>query len=239
MNRLLLPVFLAGFSCLTNASDHPLDVSHMQSYSAEFNYYARDADGTLESAGTWSDSVVIDETRILRTVTRKPAGSNVDLVRTVSADKQSLSPLHLTQRFGPGLSGVYHSQLKETQLVQVLISGTETPARVTSADMAPGIVEVNLQGIFAAALPFDSQAHIAVEGYRGGANPAAETQVFDVLGQEHLELNGEEVVTWKVHQPQTDWTYWVRKEAPYLVKVAHPSPDGRVLVSLLTSFELK
>jgi hypothetical protein len=237
MNRLLLVLF-SCFSCFSNASEHPLKVSHMQSYSAEYDYYARDADGTLQPAGSWSDAIRINDDRIVRTVTRKPLGGDVDLVRTVSADKKSLSPLHLTQRSGPGLTSVYHSQLKDAQLVQILISDTETPARIMTSEFPTGVVEVNLQGLFAAALPFESTTQVSVTGYRGGANPSAETQVFDILGQEKIKLDQEEVVAWRIHQPQTGWTYWVRREPPYLLKVTHPSPDGRMLVSLLTSFEL-
>ena len=238
MNKIIMLVSLAFVSLTSTAAENTASVSHMQSYTAEFDYFAVQEDGSMNKAGRWTDSVEIDDERILRTVTRIPLGGDVDLVRAVAADSRSLAPVHLTQRYGPGLSGVYHSQFQGEQLTQVLIADEKTPARIMAAPIPNGIVEVNLQGVFAAALPLDSVREISVEGYRGGAQPSGEAQVYEVLGQETLTLNGKQMSAWKVHQSRTDWTYWVRKEPPCLLKVSHPAPDGGTLVSFLVDYEL-
>ena len=220
------------------ATENQASVFHIQSHTAEFEYFSMQEDGSLRKAGNWTDSVEIDDERIVRTVTRKPLGGDPDLVRTVAADSGTLAPIHLTQRFGPGLAGLYHARLQGEQFTQVLIPDDKTPARIMSAHLPPGIVEVNLQGIFAAALPLDSERQISVEGYRSGAEPSSETQVFQVLGRERITIDDRELSAWKVYQPQTNWTYWVRKAPPYLLRVSHPSPDGGTLVSVLVHYEL-
>jgi hypothetical protein len=221
------------------ASEGQVSLSHMQAHTAEFEYFALNEDGSLTKAGSWTDSIDIDDQRIVRTVTRIPLGGKADLVRTVAADKHSLVPLHLTQRFAADLSGFYHTQLQGGQFAQVFTPDGKTPARITSTELPPGLVEVNLQGLFAAALPLGSESSISIESYRGGANPSAETHVFEILGQEMIELGDEKIPVWKVHQPQTNWTYWVTKESPYLLKVEHPAPGGSTLVSLLVRYDPK
>jgi hypothetical protein len=238
MNKILLLSSLICISVAASASGNPVSVSHMRSYSAEFEYFTLREDGSLEKAGEWTDSVEVDDARIVRSVTRKPLGREVDLVRVVAADKHSLAPIHLTQRFGAGLAGVYHTQVQGEQITQFFMPDNKTPARVESAQIPTGILEINLQGIFAAALPMEP-GQISIDGYSGGAKPSGQTMVFDVLGQEKVMLNEREFSAWKVHQPQTNWTYWVRKESPYLLKVSHPSPDGSTLVSLLVHHESK
>lgn len=238
MTKNILLASLILFSSAVAALETQVSVSHMQSYTAEFDYFAMNRDGSLRKVGTWTDSVEIDDERVVRTVTRTPTGGDVDLVRAVAADSSSLAPLHLTLRFGPGLAGLYHSRLQGQQMTQVLIPDNKTPARIASAQIPPGVVELNLQGLFAAALPLDFERQISVEGYRSGAEPSSETQVFTVLGQERVAFNDKELSAWKVYQPATDWTYWVRKEPPYLLRVSHPSPDGGTFVSFLVHYEL-
>jgi len=77
-----------------------------------------------------------------------------------------------------------------------------------------------------------------VDTYRGGAEPAGEVQVFEVLGEEQVTVNGKKLSSWKVYQPDSHWTYWVRKEPPYILKVSHPAPGGEMLVSFLLTYQL-
>lgn len=231
---------LVGSLLLGSASAIPqtgeFSLAHLQPYTATFDYFLVREDGSLKKAGSWTDSVEIENDRILRTVAKTSLEGMTDLVRTVAADRTTLAPLHLTQRFGPDLSGFYHSQVQGDRLTQVFVSDHRSPARIASASIPAEVLEVNLLGLFAAALPLDEQRHISVNTYSAGAEPSGDTQIFEVLGPETVTLDGRELQAWKVHQPETDWTYWVSKEPPYLLKVSHPSPDG-LLVSHLREFQ--
>jgi len=156
MNRILPVALLVFFPLASLATDRVPSASHMRSYTAEYEFFVEHKDGSLARAGQWTDNLEIEEQRIVRTVTRKSLDGNVDLVRTVAADRLSLAPLHVTQRFGPGLSNLYHSQLHEGQFTQVLINDDAMPARIAAAQIPQDVLEVNLKGIFAAALPLDA-----------------------------------------------------------------------------------
>lgn len=108
----------------------------------------------------------------------------------------------------------------------------------TSPSIHWPVVEVNLQGILAAALPFTTQARIDLDGYKAGAAPGRVSVSYFVQGEHDFDLHGEVIRAWRVHEPGSDWTYWVRKEPPYLVRVSHPSPDGKRLVSVLAGFKV-
>ncbi len=238
MTRILLIFTFLCASVTGHAAENAISAMHFESYTAEFDYYELHEDGSLVKAGSWLDALEIGDDRILRTVTRKPLGTGVDLVRSVAADKHSLAPLYLNQRFGADLSGIYHTKLEDHQLTQVYIPDSRSPARIMSAPLSTGTIEVNLQGILAAALPFDFESQIEIKGYKGGLEPSVATLIFQVLGEDKVVIDDEAVSAWKVHERQSNWTYWVRKKPPYLVKVSHPAPGGKTLVSLLVSYEM-
>lgn len=218
------------------AHQSQLTTEHLSSYQAEFTYYTEQHDGTLVKAGIWRDSVTVTDTQIIRTVVRTPKPGETDLIRTVAANKPELSPAYINQRFGKDLQGVYYAELKQQKLTQFFLGNSLVPAKTSATDFGDPVVESNLQGVLAIALPFNTETDILVNSYVGGASPKSQPVTFHVAGQESLDVMGQEVTAWKVQEPNSRWTYWVRKNAPYLVKVSHPGSNGAMLVSILTHY---
>ena len=224
---------LADFS---QANQVNISLEHIESYQAEYVDY--EVDGENRSfAGSWTDRVIIDDENITRTVTRKPNDEELDLVRTVTADKVTLEPKYIHQRFGSNLEQVLYTEFKQGDFHQFYLSSLESPVRKSKTRFAEPPVEINLQGIFAAALPFHNETHINVIGYSMGAVPALTRIGFEIQGQETITINTQKYLAWKVIEPKSQWVYWVRKEFPYLIKVSHPSPNGTTSVSEIKDFK--
>jgi hypothetical protein len=219
-----------------NASAAEISSAHLASYTAAFNYYSVDNEGHLTLAGTWDDDLKVSESGLVRTVTRKPLNKSADLIRAVAATVE-FKPLYLNQRFGPDLSGVFYTDLSDHVLHQVFIPNVVSPAIQSSTPLTDNVLEANLQGVLASALPFEEGSELDVIGYQGGRTPESKLHTFQIHTQETVEVMGKAMSAWKISDTTTQWTYWVRKEPPYLVKVSHPTEDGKgVLVSELDAF---
>ena len=232
-------LLLLSLACvgLAAAQESPeVSLKGLEPYSAEFEYSLGDATGASETAGSWSDRVTVDDGQLSRTVTRYTNDGAVDLVRTVVADRETVAPVRIQQRFGPNLTNVYQIDFSGQTMTQVLIGDASRPARVSTDELDEPVVETGLQAVFALSLPMEAPAEYTVTTYIPGAAPKAGIKVFHVVGQETVEAMGQEWNTWRIEDRATNWTYWVRKEAPYIVKVVHPAPEGRMATSVLTAF---
>lgn len=236
MKRTLTITILLLFSGVLCAKSTNITLAHIKPYSASYEYFLQSSGEEKRRAGTWFDEIDIADSQITRTVARTPLGQEVDLHRVVAVTK-TLQPLYLSQRFGSGLQGIYHSQFEKGELKQFLLSQTGQPARLLSTILSAKIFETQLQGTFAIALPFEQEQLIEVPSYLSGAKPVETTVSYHVKGTEVLELNGTTIHTYKIHQPDSNWTFWVNREMPYLYKVTHPAPDGKMAVSLLRDYK--
>lgn len=213
-----------------------LSLNAVQPYSAEFEYFLNDDAGSLVRAGSWTDRVSVADGQLSRTVTRYTNDAVVDLLRTVVVDQQSVAPVRIQQRFGPELSNVYHLEFNGQTLTQILVGDATQPARVSSAELDAPVVETGLQAVFVLSLPMASPGEVTVRTYAAGAEPKVISKTFHITGQETVEVMGQVLEAWRVEDRASQWSYWVRQDAPYILKVVHPTPGGKMATSLLTSF---
>ncbi|BDX06989.1 hypothetical protein [Planctobacterium marinum] len=236
LKRVLTTLFtVASISIASEASDVVPSVAHISSYQATYDYYSLGDHQQKSYAGRWTDEVIINQATISRTVERKTPEGETDLIRTVVADAKTLAPVFLQQRFGKNLQSVFYSDFQQSTLQQFFLSSPDAAARRLATPLSQTPVEVNLQGLLAAALPLKQQNSITVTSYVAGAAPAITQTTFEVTGKETITIHGENFETWKIHEPQSQWTYWVQSEFPYLIQVLHPSPSGEMLLSEIKS----
>ena len=92
----------------SGANERPtLSLSHVEPYTAEFDYFLDDPGATGQRAGYWTDSLSLAEGRVVRRVERYTSEGRLDLARVVVADHETLAPVRNQQRFGPELANVY------------------------------------------------------------------------------------------------------------------------------------
>lgn len=235
MKKFVLGLIFLSYS-VNSQTLHSVSLDGISPYRATFDFFAEDENKDLTKAGKWTDEVSIQDSLLVRTVERESLDNGVDLIRTVAALRETGQPSFVNQWFGQRLSSVYYSQFDNDELTQIYIASPTVPARTKTDELPNSIIETGLQGVLAMALPFSTQSEIELLGYSGGAKATVNPIKFSVLGTEIINVMGQNLSAWKVHQPESNWTYWVRTELPYLVKVSHPSPSGTMLVSLLTSF---
>lgn len=217
---------------------HPVMVNDIKSYQAEYEFYSIDESGHTVKAGTWSDQVSFKDNSIIRTVTRRNIDGAIDLMRTVGAELEGLNPKFIQQRFGKDLQSLLYTSFKGTQLSQLYLAdgGSQAIQNVTDFGLMP--IENNLQGLLAVALQFKGERKLMFDGYDLGATPKVKQLTFEKLGEEIITTHGKKYTTTKITEPVSQWTYWVSRELPYLIKVTHPAPDGSTLVSEVKSFSL-
>lgn len=221
------------------AQQPALSLDAVQPYSAEFEYFLERDDGVLERAGSWTDRVTIDDGLLTRTVRRFTNEGVADLLRIVVVDKRSLAPVRLQQRFGQDLANVYQLEFAELTLTQILIGDASQPARVSVSELGEAVVETGLQAVFALSLPLEMSDEVTVRSYLPGAKPEVISRVYHIVGEETVEVMGQRMRAWRVEDRAAQWTYWVRRSAPYVVKVVHPVPGNVMATSLLTGFRIQ
>lgn len=213
-----------------------LSLAVVKPYTAEFDYYLVGETGDMEKAGSWTDVVSVDDGLLSRTVKRFTVEGEADLVRTVIVDRQTIEPVRIQQRFGPELANVYQLEFSDQTLTQILIGDASSPARVSSFRMVEPVKETGLQAVFVLSLPLEKPGKVEVNTYVAGAAPGALTKTYHIIGQEQIEVLNQTLEVWRVEDQVSQWTYWVRKEKPYIVKVVHPVPGGQMATSLVTDF---
>ena len=230
-------ILLFVFPTFIHAKDKTISLSHLKPYEARFNYYIVEEEGIRAFAGTWTDKVLIAGDDVIRTVVRKPVQKSMDLIRVVSANRHTLYPNFLKQKFGDNLEGFYYSEFNERKLFQFYTPDDLTSSNHNLTEFENQIMETNLQGLFAVSLATQELQEINVNAYIAGKSPGVKAVKFLNQGLEKIEVMGELMTTKRIHEPASNWTYWVRNEAPYLVKVLHPSADGKLLMSEVVEFQ--
>lgn len=175
--------------------------------------------------------------QLTRTVTRYTNTGGVELKRTVIVDQATLAPVRLQQRSGPDLTSVFHIEFNGRSMTQILVGDPTRPARISTVELASPVLETGLQGVFTLSLPMEKPGVVTVDTYAPGAEPKVVPKTFHVVGREYVEVMGQTLETWRVEDRASQWTYWVRKNKPYIVKVVHPFPDGKMATSLVTSYK--
>ena len=214
-----------------------LSLAHVEPYTAEFEYYVTIGDGEPERAGYWTDALTFVDGLIIRTVERFTLDDEADLVRSVVADQATLAPIRVQQKFGTGLSNLYQLEFDGLELTQVLIGNPLTPARIATAELPEPVVETGLQAVFALSLPPLAGSEPTVTSYVAGANPTALPKTYHVVGQESVRVMGQDFRAWRIEDRAAKWTYWLRREKPYILKVSHPVPGGGMATSFVTRFD--
>ena len=227
----------AGVELAMGRAPSDLSLAAVKPYTAKFDYFVDGDAGELEKAGSWTDIVSVDQGMLSRTVRRFTNEGVVDLVRTVIVDRETIEPVRIQQRFGPELANVYQLEYSDQTLTQILIGDASTPARVSSVEMSEPVMETGLQGVFVLSLPQEKSGEIQVNTYVAGADPKATAKTFHIMGQEQVEVLGQTLEAWRIEDRASQWTYWVRRNKPYIVKVVHPVPGGKMATSLVTGFD--
>jgi hypothetical protein len=209
----------------------------VEPYSAQFDYFLDGESGDLVKAGTWTDQVSIDNGQLMRAVKRYTNDGVMDLLRTVIVDRETVAPVRIQQRFGPALTNVYQLEFSGLTLTQILIGDAANPARLSTNELDSAVVETGLQAVFTLSLPLGKPGEVTVNSYVAGAQPAVAPKTFHIVGQETVNVMGQAMDAWRVEDRASQWTYWVRREAPYILKVVHPTPGGQTATSLLTNFD--
>lgn len=212
-------------------------LADVEPYTAEFDYFVSSDTESNVKAGSWTDLVTIADGQLSRTVTRYTNERVADLKRTVIVEQDTIAPVRIQQRFGLELSSVYQIDFDGQSLSQVLIGTPDQPARTSTAKLTTPVVETGLHAVFALSLPLREATEITVDAYTAGAAPQVTPSTFHVVGQEQVEAMGRTLQTWRVEDRAKQWTYWVRSEKPYIVKVSHPLPGGSMATSIVTRFD--
>lgn len=227
----------AGVEQAMGQAPPDLSLAAVKPYTAEFDYFVDGDAGDMEKAGSWTDVVSVDDGLLSRTVKRFTNEGVVDLVRTVIVDRETIEPIRVQQRFGPELANVYQLEFSDQMLTQILIGNVSSPARVSSVEISEPVVETGLQAVFVLSLPMETSREINVNSYVAGANAKAIVKTFHIIGQEQVEVLGQTLEAWRIEDRANQWTYWVRQNKPYILKVVHPVPGGKMATSLVTRFD--
>jgi hypothetical protein len=214
-----------------------LSLSYLQPYTAEFEFYIENENGELEKAGTWSDLLTIENGQLTRKVERFTLYGDTDLVRTVIVNLETLAPVRIQQRFGPDLANTYQVEFNDGSITQVLIGAPSAPARISNSELVGTFVETGLQAVFTLSLPFEDEEEVIVKSYTAGAEPTVVSKSFHIVGQEKMKVLGQDLMAWRIEDRAARWTYWVRKDKPYILKIVHPVPGGKMATSIPTSFK--
>lgn len=244
--RLFLPVLFAAIALSQQGAAQEgallgaaaIDGSSIQAYEAEFDFVVYGPDGAQSPGGRWTDSVVVEDGRLSRRVARFNTAGELDLERLIIADAETLAPQLLDQRFGPELQGVMHVDYAAEDVAQVLIPSPSAPMRIVNATFDEPVWELALWATIAQSIPFDENTVVQIPVIAADRQGKA-VATFRVEGQETIEANGVSYNATRVVTPEADWTFWVRKEAPYIIQIDHPAGgDGMRALSTLTQFTL-
>jgi len=235
---LLLSILLPFIGIAPVAAEEPstLSLKAVMPYSAEFDYFLEGEQEAEEKAGSWTDLVHIDNGLLSRMVTRYTNDGTVDMVRAVIVDRETIAPVRIQQRFGPALTNVYQLEFNQQTLTQILIGDAASPARGSTTELSEPVVETGLQAVFALSLPMERTGEVTVTTYQAGAEPKISAKTFHIVGQESVEVLGQALDAWRIEDRASQWTYWVRRDMPYILKVVHPAPGGKTATSILTGF---
>ncbi len=222
--------------------DSRVSAIFIQPYDASFKYYSVNEKDERVLLGTWTDDVTVtgndDKTVLRRKVIRYSLDGAADFSRTTTANADTMGPIASHQTFGDGLSGVSHVDFDGTAITQILLAQPEAPARVLQADLGQKVFEGSFWATLAMSLPFEEGLVVEFPTYTfGGETIGSET--YQVHGEETLEAMGETFTARKITAPDSNWTFWVRKEAPYIVRIEHPLPSlqsGEMAVSIIEMF---
>ena len=210
----------------------PLDARVIEPHTASFEIAHIDADGTRVSGGRWTDEVTISDGKLVRTVVRYSPQGEADLKRTIVADSVTLKPELLDQRFGPGLAGVMHVDFDGHRVHQLLIRQPNQSAVTIDAQFDRDVWELSLWGTLAMSLPFETGSEYMIPTIAPDRRSVRDV-TFRIEGVEEIDLGGRILTAAKVVVPEEHWVFWVRKQAPYIVRIEHPAPGGLTAVSTL------
>ena len=213
-----------------------LDASFIQPYTASFDFGFHDEEGQWTGLGTWNDSVQIKNGQLEGKVEGFPSdGDQADLVRVVAADQNTLRPSRFEQRWGEGLIQSEERRFDQQTVIVRKSDGEQTSEHESQFD--DDLYELSLWATLAMSMDFESGNTVQLPVFLGNDRSAVET--FTVGEIESVTTPIGEFTATLVSTTHTDWQFWVRKEAPYIVRIEHPIPGGSgTAVSLPTSFEL-
>lgn len=217
-------------------TDDPIDASFVQPYSASFDFYLYAEDGSRSVGGTWTDSVQIEGELLNRTVIRYDVDGTANMTRIILADRNTLIPELMDQRFGAGLSGIFRAEYDTDGVRQSLIASPTMRAQDVVVNFDTPVREISLWATLAMAVPFEAGRSFTVPVISENRREVQLVSV-DVGASETVSAAGEEYQATRVTMPDNGWTFWLRKQPPYIVRIEHPGPNQTVAVSELTSFE--
>ena len=241
-------LYLVGFTALPmsvsaqsiEVGDSRVDASFIQPYEATFKFFDQSEEGEPVFAGTWTDDVTLTESEdqevLSRRVVRFTPDGVADLERTTTATANTLAPITTHQVFGENLSGVMHVDFNETAMTQILISQPSAAARVLQVELGQNVFERSFWATLAMSLPFEEGLTVELPTYALGKNTVG-SEVFEVHGIETVEAMGTTFPARRITAPGSNWTFWVRKEPPYIVQITHPSSSGGTATSVLEAFQ--
>lgn len=217
-----------------------LSALFIQTYRAKFAYSVADEDGQQQLVGHWTDEVEISgsdgERQLMRKVVRTPVDGSPDIIRTMLANGATLAPVTTDQMFGPELSYRFRLDYAPGSVSQVLVGPVTQPARLANLTLDRPKFDLSFWSTLALTLPFSEgfEARLPVHRPQPGA---PDSELFQVIGKEKVEALGKSLDAWRVAIPAEKWTFWLRKEKPYVVRIEHPLGDGRMSTSVLEHFE--
>ncbi|MEE2526861.1 hypothetical protein V0U79_10805 [Hyphobacterium sp. HN65] len=214
----------------------PFDASHLEPHRATYTFSIVDSSGIERDGGTWTDEVRIEDHSLTRSVIRFRTDRQADLQRTIVADRVTLLPTTMDQRFGAGLEGVMHVDYRPESVDQFMLANPASVMRQVQATFDRPVWELSLWGTLAMSLPLDQTGSYTVPTIAHDRISVRDV-IFEVGQEERIDLNGTLVLTRRVQIPEEGWTFWVRDTAPYLVQIEHPIPgDGYARSRLQSEF---
>lgn len=241
--RLGLSAVAAGAAAMTTAGalaqGEFFDARPIEPYEARFDFHLLTEDGPAPG-GEWTDKVARVEAEGRSLLRREVARFNTegarDLWRVMVADGATLAPVSTDQRFGPDLQSVLHVDYDGPEARQIYIQAADAPAAIVEARYDAAPYDLSLWATLAMALPFEAGHEIALPTPGPEQNVLAHV-TLRVAGEARISAMGQEWDAWKVDAVEPQWSFWVRKEKPYIVRIEHPAPGGGRAVSVPTAFE--
>jgi hypothetical protein len=214
-----------------------IDISFIQPYNSEFEYFLIGKDGELIPEGRWTDQVSYfekaDKQYIKRKVTRFSKSGTEDLKRVMIAEAKTLAPSSNHQFMGEDLDvmTVFHYDNQNVSATLINAASFEIKKLDATLDQSP--FDLFFWATLASSIPFETGYQAALPVFRPGSEVAG-WENFKVLGTETIQVNNQSYETYVVEALPSGWKFWLRKEYPYIVKIDHPFGTTRA-VSLLST----
>ena len=244
MKQLLMSIififFITGFAAAVetiHVGDSAVNANVLKPYKNRWKIINIDKDGTRKEQGVWTDEGIItteNGRKIFQRIQDETSpGSHFITINFM--DLETLTPIRSERKQELGENPVDIKEEFHGKEVTSTCTGHPCQDKLKFADgensrkvvLEEPIFDYmgGLWGMLFPTLPLKENADIRFPTF-------AETKGLvwvdiHVRGLETVEAGpGKKVQAWAVEWPSKKWVFWITKEAPYVIKLITPNPDG-------------